>query len=332
MNKYDQLCGLEPRQKSWNWNTILEGIRYAKPSTSGHQGQYSSSRGSSSSQNSQTNSPGGSSKDKQAQGRFTPRKSQKNQDEIADTTVNVQGTMQSVILFGVRGRRITLELAQIDTLTHSRDDLLFWTLKQQYKQRRGSLRFWLSIWKLSHCDFVKVVSNSIYNFFNAYYYQFEKIWADAIVYREKDLPTDTLYDYDPRPPNAHDPPISPHEFEVAFASCGDRCSLATFHECSRVPDRCFALKRIPKRKLQVEMKTDVREDLWGLQAQHAISFLGVLSYHCLILGGPIGFWAWWLVKHPGDLQSAAVPVTVSLTLLSLFWSSAGILKGSRGWV
>ena len=161
VNKHDHLCGLEKRQKSWSWSTILEGIRYANPSTSGHQGQYSSSRGSSSSQNSKTNSPGGSSKDKQAQGRFTPRKSQKNQDHIADTTVNVQGTMQSVILLGVRGRRITLELAQIDTLKHSRDNLLFWTLKQQYKQRRGSLRFWLSIWKLSHCDFVKVVSSSI---------------------------------------------------------------------------------------------------------------------------------------------------------------------------
>lgn len=96
-----------------------------------------------------------------------------------------------------------------------------------------------------------------------------------------------------------------------------------------VPDRDFALKRIPKRIYEVETKTDEREFVWGLQAQHVVSFLRVLFYHCLILSGPLGFWAWWLVKHPGDLQSAAVPVTSILGLLSLFWSTAGILKGSR---
>jgi len=105
--------------------------------------------------------------------------------------------------------------------------------------------------------------------------------------------------------------------------------LAPFHRCQKVPDRDFALKRIPKRKSEVESKINGREEVWGLQAQHAISFVRVLVYHCLILGGPIAFWAWWLVKHPGDLQSAAVPLSTCLTLLSLFWSSAGILKGSH---
>ena len=96
-----------------------------------------------------------------------------------------------------------------------------------------------------------------------------------------------------------------------------------------IPDRDFALKCIPKRKLEVEIKTDEREHMWGLQAQHVISFFRVLIYHCLVLGGTFGFWAWWLVKHPDDLQNAAIPVMIALTLLSLFWSSAGILKGSR---
>ena len=150
-----------------------------------------------------------------------------------------------------------------------------------------------------------------------------------MVCRGKDLPTDRLYDYDPRPPLADNPPISPHEFEVAFAACGDGCTLARFHDCSRVPASHFALTRIPKRRLEVEIKHDSREHVWGIQSQHAISFLYVLFYHCVILGGAMAFWTWWLVRHPGDLQSAAVPVSVSLTLLSLFWSSAGILKGSR---
>lgn len=166
--------------------------------------------------------------------------------------------------------------------------------------------------------------------FNAYQCQFEKIWADAIICRGKELPTDTIYDYDPRPPNADNPPISPHEFEAAFASCGNRCKLAPFHACSKVPDRYLALKRIPKRKWEVETKTEEREHVWGLVAQHVISFLRVLVYHALVLSGSFGFWAWWLVKHPDDLQSAAVPFTTALTLLSLFWSASGIIKNSRG--
>lgn len=150
-----------------------------------------------------------------------------------------------------------------------------------------------------------------------------------MISRGKDLPTDTIYDYDPRPPNADNPPISQHEFEAAFASCRHQCLLAPFHDCQKVPDRNFALRRIPKRKVEVETKINRREDVWGLQARYAISFFRVLIYHCLILGGAVAFWAWWLVKHPGDLQSAAVPLTTCLTLLSLFWSSAGILNGPR---
>ncbi len=161
VNKHDHLCRLERRQKPWNRNTVLDGTRYASPSIPGHQSQYSSSIGPSTSQNSPTKGLGGSSNDEQAQGSYTPRGYQKNQDEIADTTIDVQETMQSVILFGIKGSRVTIELAQIDTLKCGRDDLLFWTLKQQYKQRRGKLRSWLSIWQLSHCDFVKVVSKRI---------------------------------------------------------------------------------------------------------------------------------------------------------------------------
>ena len=137
-----------------------------------------------------------------------------------------------------------------------------------------------------------------------------------------------MYNYDPRPRHADDPPISSHEFAAAFSACGDRCMLAYFHDCSRVPATSFAIKRIPKRKANVEMETGGREYVWGLQAQHAISFLFVLFYHLAVVGGPLFFWVWWLIQHPGDLQSAAVPLSILVTLLSLFWSSVGILKSS----
>ena len=77
------------------------------------------------------------------------------------------------------------------------------------------------------------------------------------------------------------------------------------------------------------METPETKIAWGLQAQHVISLVHVLLYHVLILVGTFVFWAWWNVRHPNDLQNAAVPLTVVTTLLSLFWTSTGILKRLR---
>jgi hypothetical protein len=86
------------------------------------------------------------------------------------------------------------------------------------------------------------------------------------------------------------------------------------------------MDRIPKRKTALELKTGVVEFAWGIQAQHTISLLHMIIYHFLILAGTFGFWAWWQISHPNDIQTAAVPLTTVTVLLSLFWSSAGVLK------
>ena len=77
----------------------------------------------------------------------------------------MQGTGQAVVLFGVKGPGITLKLARIETGNYRRDDIFFWTMKQRFKQCRRSLRYWLSIWRLSHCDFVKVDPQSMLTIF-----------------------------------------------------------------------------------------------------------------------------------------------------------------------
>ena len=66
----------------------------------------------------------------------------------------------AVVFFGVQGLRRTLELAQIDTSQHSEGGLFFASMKREYRALRGRLRYWLSIWRLSHRDFVKVKSRS----------------------------------------------------------------------------------------------------------------------------------------------------------------------------
>jgi hypothetical protein len=60
------------------------------------------------------------------------------------------------ILFGVQGARKTLELAQIDVTKHADDSSFFCDLRKEYKRLRGFWRYWLSIWQLKYCDFVKV--------------------------------------------------------------------------------------------------------------------------------------------------------------------------------
>lgn len=84
---------------------------------------------------------------------------------------------------------------------------------------------------------------------------------------------DTIYDYDPRPPNVDNPPISAHEFEAAFASCSNQRMLASFHGCRMVSHGEFALNLIPKRNLEFKIKADGREQVWALQARHTISFI-----------------------------------------------------------
>lgn len=156
--------------------------------------------------------------------------------------------------------------------------------------------------------------------------QFEKIRANRIIPRGKEIPTDINYEYKPRPPHAEDPPISPHEFELAFASCDTSCIFSTFHDCIEAPNGDFALERIPKRKSALQLETAMVEFAWGIQAEYAISLVNVALYHFLILGGTFGFWAWWQSRHADDMQNAAVPLTTVTVLLSMFWSSAGVLK------
>ena len=61
-----------------------------------------------------------------------------------------------VVLFGVKGKRRTLELAQIDVSKHKDDKIFFQDLRREYRQRRGFLRYWFSLWQLRYCDFVRV--------------------------------------------------------------------------------------------------------------------------------------------------------------------------------
>jgi hypothetical protein len=60
------------------------------------------------------------------------------------------------VLFAVQGARHTLELAQIHISSNTDDGTFFGELKLKYRELRGFWRYWLSIWQMRYCDFVKV--------------------------------------------------------------------------------------------------------------------------------------------------------------------------------
>jgi hypothetical protein len=165
---------------------------------------------------------------------------------------------------------------------------------------------------------------------------------DYVLKEHKELPTTDDYDYFPRYPEAQNPPVSQHEFSVHFNACGDSCSWALsknyvpilgsiLHDCLPRQNTKRAIKRIPKKKSPFDTSStdDEKAYAWGLEARHEISAAYVASYHLLILTFPFGFWGWWQATHPGDLQNASIPVTVVLTMLSLFWGTNGILTQGR---
>ena len=65
-------------------------------------------------------------------------------------------SVEMYVLFGVKGSRRTLELAQIDAIKHSKDSNFFSNLLSIYKIFRGFWRYWFSVFRLNHCDFVEV--------------------------------------------------------------------------------------------------------------------------------------------------------------------------------
>lgn len=221
------------------------------------------------------------------------------------------------------------KLAHIEIKWYFNDNAFFQSLTQAYKKHRGFWRYWCSVWQLAYCDFVKVGMYESSNFTLANNGKFKKVRANRIIRHSKSLPEDIVYEYQPRPPAAEDPPILPHEFELALSACSSKCPLSAFHDGVQPPIGTFAIERIQKRKGMMQVHGDSPEFSWGIQAQHVISFCRMILYHILIFAGTFGFWAWWLVKHPNDLQNAAVPLTTVAVFLSLFWSSSGILKGLR---
>ena len=154
VTKTNHLCGLRIRKRCWTWSTVLDGIKQLAGSVSGQRGSSSlagsaqaiSLQATSAPQVGQASNTAlePTSLELQVSGRHGPQ-----------TSISMPQNNQSFVLFGVAGKRRTLGLAQIDTVKYFDDSVFFSTMLREYRELRGSLRYWFSLWRLNHCDFVK---------------------------------------------------------------------------------------------------------------------------------------------------------------------------------
>ncbi|KAJ9607669.1 hypothetical protein H2200_007747 [Cladophialophora chaetospira] len=239
------------------------------------------------------------------------------QNSQRDHVVQMEPDNQLRVLLGVHGRRITLEVHQMNikkTKSDGRpadDGDFFSDLVRSYKLIRGRLRLWLSIWQFQYCNFRKL----------------KKIRKNRIVVGEPAIPSDPDYEYDNSPtPPSEMPPISEHEFRTSLFPCPPNCCLSSFHHCIEPLTEHSALKLIPKKKSPWQIDCAGRDQAYSLETVYEISVLHLVLYHILMVAGTFGFWAWWQKMHPDDVSGAGVPLTLIVALLSLFGTAAGILK------
>lgn len=243
-------------------------------------------------------------------------------------TPNSGNLVTTWILFGVKGSRRGLELTEVPINSQTTDYSAFQALKSCYQAHRGRLKLWFSIWRLDNCEVVKVQISTDLLHEGANCGQFNKFTEERLVREHKDLPAHQEYQYTPRAgsTNARNPPISRHEFGALVHSCPLPCTRLIPHDCMTPPKGDIFLERVPKRAKC--FKGDQASPIWGFEAVFAVSFRYVCIYHCAMVAGPLIFWLLWLEDHPDDLQNAAIPLTVVIGALSLFWSSAGILTST----
>jgi hypothetical protein len=208
-----------------------------------------------------------------------------------------------------RGRHIfkTIECKPLHT-----DAVLFAELNSTYDQARGFKRRWLSVWRFDHCEF----------------YEFHKFTARHASPLGCRFPNsnDDSYAFEPRPPHHLPPdgPVSAGEFRDRYYHVARTFWVPGRHRHPSEEELekgekagNAALKALPKKKTQLAMDDDAREDFFGLLAVEVISYSRVLVYALLVTAACLGFLGWWLSKHKNDLQNAAVPVGIFLAVIAI---------------
>lgn len=202
--------------------------------------------------------------------------------------------MNSTFILLCVDRRGRLRPAQLNVADYPSDDEFFQSLKSTYINLRGFWHYWFHPEELDHCSFSK----------------FERYFVNSLSWKCNELPEDAEYEYTRQLPlKPYVAPIPPEEWRHRFQGLKTNAHLE-------------ALPLIPQRLRRFQLSTHVRrEDLWGLNVEYRICLKVVVMWHFFITAGGWIFVGWWLGDHPGDLQNAAVPISLILGTLVLFWTS-----------
>ena len=216
------------------------------------------------------------------------------QSSQTNPSANSEGsTGDTYVLFCIYQRNLVRH-AVIEASKYQNDEAFFEELRKAFRRLRGFWQYWLSPFQFDHCEFWK----------------FTRFYVNELARAGKCLPLDPIYQYRPRPPGIHpDPPIQPDEFRRRF-----------YTDLSNPCGRGEALERIPKRqtRFQINLHVDGYEDMWGLLVELRPSFLVALVWGLVITAGGWGFLGWWISGHKDDLQTAAVPVMLIMTILMTY--------------
>ena len=137
------------------------------------------------------------------------------------------------------------------------------------------------------------------------------------------------YEFDPKPPaKTLNPPELHHVFAARLNACFDPCNWLLPHDCMHPFPNTSTLQKIPKKRTKFDTESDdaTRPLAWGLEAKYSLMFIYVFAYFVIMLVLSFAFWGWWLDSHPGDLQNAAVPVSIVVALFSGIWGIYAVTK------
>ena len=182
--------------------------------------------------------------------------------------------------------------SQIEVTATMNDDDFFIDLRRKVRELRGLWRSYIHLKQFHSCSFSK----------------FTRISSNWLVkYDRQELPECPRYEYAPRLAKLDplDPTICAHEWYTRF------------YNCKPTEGFCRVIERVPKRDEKFEFQMhDKEEDMWGLHVELRISAAVVLAWLLFICAGGLGFFIWWMSRHNGDWQNAAVPLTVTMMALS----------------
>lgn len=135
--------------------------------------------------------------------------------------------------------------------------------------------------------------------------------------------TNTDYEYQPRPID-NIPPISEHEFTKRFYSCQKSRQPFHLHRRSKTlrAHSSDILKFLPKKTTRLEEAGDKRENFWGIYAREVISLRWIIFYNFVCISPLLAFFLAWVVPQGlgTDLQDPSIPISIMVSMLSLFWS------------